>query len=68
MLSSVLTHPTFVSVHAVHLVDQPSKQTTEGTGSGGGGEEQGDPEVDLVSSIPLGKEERDTREETCIVT
>jgi len=64
MRSAMSTHPTFVSVDSVHLVDQSSKQTTESTGSGGGREEQGDSEVDLVSSVPLGEEERDTREET----
>jgi hypothetical protein len=62
--SIVPTHPTFVSVDSVHLVDQSSEQTTESTGGGGGGEEQGDSEVDLVSSVPLGEEERNTREQT----
>lgn len=56
--------PTMVSSCAVHLIDESRKQTSERTGSGGSGEEQGDSEVDLVPTIPLGKVETDTGEET----
>lgn len=54
--------PTFVVTDAVHEVDETSEQTTESTGSSGGGKEEGDSEIDLVSSVPLSEEEGDTGE------
>ena len=59
------THPSFVTGDTVHLIDETSEQSAKGTSSGGGTEEESDPEVDLVASVPLGQEEGDSREKTC---
>ena len=50
--------------HAVHQVDESGEETSKGAGSGGGGEEEGDSETNLVSLVPLGEVERYTGEET----
>jgi hypothetical protein len=47
--------PSFVACGTIHQIDQPSEQTTECTGSSSGTEEEGNSEVDLVSSVPLGQ-------------
>ena len=59
------THPSFVTGDTVHLIDETSEQSAKGTSSGSGTEEESDPEVDLVASVPLGQEEGDSREKTC---
>jgi hypothetical protein len=50
-----------VSGDAVHQVDQSREQTTESSSGGGCGEEERDPEVDLVSSVPLQEREKKVR-------
>lgn len=53
-----------VACNAVHLIDESRKKTAERSRSRGSGEEQGDSEVDFVSTVPLGQVETDTGEET----
>lgn len=57
--------PSLVPVDAVHEIDDSSEQPTERTSRSSGREEEGDSEVDLVASVPLGQVEGDTGEQTC---
>lgn len=63
MLQAALT---FEPAHTIHQVDQARQQTTKGSCNRSGREEQGDSEVDLVSTVPHGEVEGNTREETCL--
>lgn len=52
--------------NTVHLHDATGKETTEGTSSSGGGEEDGHAKTALVSAIPHGDVVGDTGEETTL--
>jgi len=56
--------PTLSSVDSIHEVDESCEKTTESSCGSSGREEDGNSEIDLVTSVPLSKEERDSREET----
>jgi hypothetical protein len=53
-----------VARDAIHKVDQSSKETAESSSGSSGREEQGDPQINLVSLVPLSEVERNTGEET----
>lgn len=46
--------PAGLSTNAVHFVDSTGKETTEGTGRGGGGEKQSHAQTTFMASIPEG--------------
>ena len=58
--------PALLSVDTVHEIDESCEKTTESSSGCSGREEDGNSEIDLVTSVPLSKEERDSREETSL--